>query len=901
MTEPRRTNLTVLPTSFVGRRDALSQLAASVDRSRLVTILGPPGTGKTRLAKEHALAQASRAASYAAVLFCDLTDASSPDDVIARLASVLGIGTSTLPTQERIVQELLAIPSVLLILDNFEQLVRSSAPLVAELVDRAGSQARFLVTSRERLGIAGEALFDLGPLVLPSAGEEMSEAVQLFVERARDASPDFRPSAADLRDVAQLVSVLDGLPLALELAAARVRILTPAELLERLGKRFEWLTHGRATLRDTIEASWSLLAPWEQDALCQVSVFRGGFTVGAAESTLDLSRTPSAPPILDVLQSLRDKSLLQAEVAAGSRRFALLSSIREFSEDKLDEELRGPVYARHARTFLRLGDGLVARLDVEDDAEVRRKLRLEHENFFAVHRRFLDAPAGDAELNGASLRAALILSKSAGALPYAASIEILDRALAARRDEEVAVLTVARALEARGNLLRFVGRTRESIEDFENMLRLAESTDHRELVASALSGLGNAATVRARWAEAGALFERALAIVEASNRRVEGRVLSMLAATHYNRDDPARARVLLLRALDCERESKDRAFEGISVTSLGIVSLAMGAIPQARTYLAEGLVIHREVAARHWEGVTLSYLAAAEQDDGRMAEAHALYASAIRMLSEIEVKRALGVALAGEGSAFLWERKIPEAKASYLRALDIARVMSPDHEGLILAGLAVIAAMEGDLVTAADSFEFAERAAENHARPALLDAIRAHRGHLEIARRKLAPADEQPAHLAAARLCLEAAHEWSNRSADVRFAQRLLARELAALEPSPPSVEDRRALVVGVNGAWFRTPGSKTSVRLHRRRALQRLLEALSEQHARRAGEALSIAKLVELGWPGERVLADAGTERVYTAVATLRKLGLRKLLLQRDDGYLLDPSVSIVRSAATP
>lgn len=876
------------------------QLGASVDRSRLVTILGPPGTGKTRLAKEHALDRASRA-PFAASLFCDLTDASSPDDVIARLASVLHIANDTLPTTDRVVQELAAMAPALLILDNFEQLVRSSASLVAELLDRTGAEVRLIVTSRERLGVAGEALFDLGPLVLSSAGEQMSEAVQLFLERARDASPDFQPSAEDLRDVAQLVSVLDGLPLALELAAARVRILTPAELLERLSKRFEWLTHGRATLRDTIEASWSLLAPWEQDALCQVSVFRGGFTVGAAESTLDLSRTQAAPPILDVLQSLRDKSLLQAEIGAGTRRFALLSSIREFSEDKLDEALRSLVYARHARTFLGLGEAWAACLDVEEDAEVRRKLRLEHENFFAVHRRFLTVPAAAEDLRGASLRAALILSKSAGALPYAASIEVLNRALAVQRGEEVAALTVARALEARGNLLRFVGRTRESVEDFESMLRLAQDNHHPELVASALSGLGNAATVRARWTEAGALFERALALVEGSNRRVEGRVLSMLAATHYNRDDPARARALLLRALDCERESKDRAFEGITVTSLGIVSLAMGAIPQSRTYLAEGLAIHREVGARHWEGVALSYLAAAEQDDGRIAEAHALYASAISLLSEIEVKRALGVALAGEGSAFLWERRIPEAKAHYLRALDIARVMSPDHEGLIVAGLAVIAAMEADLVTAADSFECAERALEDHARPALLDAIRVHRGHLELARWKRAPVEHQPAQWAAARACLEAASAWSARSAEVRFAQRLLAREIEALSPPPVSIEDRRALVVGLNGAWFRPPGAKTSVRLHRRRALQRLLEALSDQHAKRHGEALSIARMVEQGWPGERVLPEAGTERVYTAVATLRKLGLRKLLLQRDDGYLLDPGVSILRSAATP
>ena len=197
----------------------------------------------------------------------------------------------------------------------------------------ACADAVFVVTSRERLRLAGEESFPLEPLAVDS------EAVDLFVARARAQRPDFALTAANRDDVGRIVRLLDGLPLAIELAAARVRVLSPAQLVERMRDRFALLAGARgdvarqATLRAAIDWSWDLLVPWEQAALAQCSVFEGGFTLELAEQVIDLAAWPEAPPVMDAVQALVDKSLLRT-LGAGRRRplrprRALLRHVRQ--------------------------------------------------------------------------------------------------------------------------------------------------------------------------------------------------------------------------------------------------------------------------------------------------------------------------------------------------------------------------------------------------------------------------------------------------------------------------------------------------------------------------------------------------------------------------------------------
>ncbi|MFO0618798.1 MAG: hypothetical protein U0414_39780 [Polyangiaceae bacterium] len=369
----------------------------------------------------------------------------------------------------------------------------------------------------------------------------------------------------------------------------------------------------------------------------------------------------------------------------------------------------------------------------------------------------------------------------------------------------------------------------------------------------------------------------------------------MLAATRFNEDAPDAARPLLVRALALTRATRDRLYEGICTTSLGIVMLHLGS-PEARTHLGDALRLHREGQVRHWEGVTLAYLAMVDHEAGRSAEAHEGYAHAIDLLREIAVRRAEGLARFARAGLLLSEDRVADAREELHRALDLCRAMAPDHEGLVLGALGAVAAIEGDVASSADLFASAHAALRPYARSSFAAAIDVYAGLLDLARARAVAEPKRAPFEASARARLAATAESQERSFEIRLARRKLEAALASAASRP---EPRRSLTVGPQGLWFKAPRAKASVHLHRRRALQRIVDELAQQRARAPGEALTIAHLVAAGWPGERVLAEAGADRVYTAVATLRKLGLKGILLQRDDGYLLDTSVELLRSTS--
>ncbi len=300
---------------WVGREADLGRLARDFDGgARLVTVTGIGGGGKTRLALRYGWTH--RAAFPGDPWFVDLADARDAPAVAA--AARRALGTSDIG------RALAAKGRCLLVLDNFEQVVACAPETVGDWLDRA-PEACFLVTSREALGIAGETVQALGPL-------DPRDALLLFRDRASAAGGLESVEDADVRS---LVELLDGIPLAIELAAARARTVRPDQMIERMGARFDLLTksHGRpdrqATLRATLDWSWELLSSHEQVALTQLSIFEGGFTLVAAEAVLDLG--PAAPPCADVVESLVDKSL----VTPMGGRFGFLVTVRDYAALRL--------------------------------------------------------------------------------------------------------------------------------------------------------------------------------------------------------------------------------------------------------------------------------------------------------------------------------------------------------------------------------------------------------------------------------------------------------------------------------------------------------------------------------------------------------------------------------------
>jgi predicted ATPase/DNA-binding XRE family transcriptional regulator len=373
-------------TSFIGRARELQALRRLLQRDavRLVTVTGAGGTGKTRLAVQ--LATQLRGACGVDIRYVALAAVTRPDDVPRAIAQALDAPESTALSPVERLRQALQDRDALLLLDNCEH-VLDAAPLVLELLQDC-PRLRVLATSRAALRLSGEQEFPLLPLPTPTIEAQQRldrlgtyAVVRLFVERAQRVAPGFALCEANAAAIAAICARLDGLPLAIELAAARVKLLPPLALLERLtadGAALELLTGGardlpprQRTLRDTIDWSYALLTPAEQDLFRQVAVFVDGWTLDAMQAVCAVAS--ERPPAFDLLASLLDKNLIyQRDGADGARRFCMLETIRVFALEQLaarDES--ASLFARHAEYYLALSASNGALLFAARPAQLR--------------------------------------------------------------------------------------------------------------------------------------------------------------------------------------------------------------------------------------------------------------------------------------------------------------------------------------------------------------------------------------------------------------------------------------------------------------------------------------------------------------------------------------------------
>jgi len=360
-----RNNLPLQPTPFIGREKEVSEVCERLSRPevRLLTLMGPGGTGKTRLALQAAAELTEQFED--GVSFVSLAAISDPQLVVPALAGTLGVKEAGGQPLLQSFEDYLGEKCMLLLVDNFEQ-VLEAAPVVTELLSGAPN-LKVLATSRIPLRLYGEHEYAVPPLALPDPERLPSvesltqyEAVRLFVERAQAAKADFSVTNEKAQAVAEICVRLDGLPLAIELAAARIKVLSPQKMLARLGNRLKLLTGGaqdlpdrQRTLRSTIEWSYGLLEDGEKVLFARLSVFAGGRTLEAIEAICDTGGDLPVD-VLDGLSSLVDKSLLkQEEGVGGEPRFVMLETIHEYARERLQgggeaEEVR----RLHAEYFL---------------------------------------------------------------------------------------------------------------------------------------------------------------------------------------------------------------------------------------------------------------------------------------------------------------------------------------------------------------------------------------------------------------------------------------------------------------------------------------------------------------------------------------------------------------------
>lgn len=397
-------------TSFIGREDELRHVAEQLMNTRLVTLTGPGGAGKTRLATEAAAAREDRVPDGA--WFVQLASVTEPMDVVPAILTALGLREAALAVSWRRLNldeadlqptdqvdrlaDVLASRRLLLVLDNCEHLIDQIAR-VAEVVLAAAPGVHILATSREALQLPGESVYPVPPLSLPDEGASLdsageSAAVELFVDRGSAANPAFRLAADNLATVVRICRALDGIPLALELAAARLRTHTPSQIADRLNDRFALLTVGNRaalprhqTLRAVIDWSWELLDAEEQQVLRRLAVCAGGATIDTAEVLCDVA------DVATVLAELVEKSLVMSSYD-DEIRYRLLETVRVYGLEKLDAAGESATVRRaHAAHFLAFAEAAEPKLRTHDQLTYLDRLTADHDNIIAALRWAVDS------------------------------------------------------------------------------------------------------------------------------------------------------------------------------------------------------------------------------------------------------------------------------------------------------------------------------------------------------------------------------------------------------------------------------------------------------------------------------------------------------------------------------
>src|SRR5215213_2694813 len=711
--------------------------------ARLLTLTGPGGAGKTRLSLHLAAELGAEFTDGAA--FVPLADVTNPVLVPVAIASALDLGDTSGESPRDLVFAHLRDRHLLLVLDNFEQ-VMSAVPLVAELLTGC-PRLRVIATSRERLSIRGEQELPLPPLALPkipprlasdgSSAEEAAaaindirraEAIRLFVSRAQSVKPGFEITAANAAAVVEICSRLDGLPLAIELAAARIRLLSPDALLARFGRRLDVLERGprdlparQQTMRDTIAWSYDLLDPAERRLFTRLSVFAGGATLEAVEAVAGDAESGDGMADLELIESLADKSLIK--LVGDDPRIQMLQTIRDYGQERLAESSeRQTIGRRHAEFFLAL-------------AEESEELLAGREQT-----RWLDL----LEREQANLRAAIGWLRDDGQIEEALRLggalwrfwwlrgdidegrHQLESLLA--QSAAVAPPVRAKALNGAGVLVESRGDWDTAARFHEESLEISRRIGDQRSVAWSLNNLGVAAVSQGDYARAQALLEENLAVAEEAKDTADiATALNDLGLIAHSRHDYDQATALWTRSLALFRALGAESHVARALNNLGTAAMGLGEFERAQSLLTESLALHRTVGDRQAVASTLNNLAETAGSLGDAETAMGLYRESHSLA--LEGGNRLYAAIAMEGLADLTRLHGDDgiAQTRFREALLLYRSVG-DKQGIAscLSGLAAAAASQGRAGEAAALLGAAAQMCDSHdelALPGLAEAV----------------------------------------------------------------------------------------------------------------------------------------------------------------------------------
>lgn len=723
---PPPNNLPVQLTSFVGRKRELAESADLLKQARLLTLIGSGGSGKTRLALELAGQVLDRFDD--GVWFIELAQTTNPEIIPQLISSALGLREEPGRSLTDTLTDFLRAKTSLLILDNCEHLRSAVGHQVTDLLQSCPN-LRILASSRESLRVAGEHTYpvpSLGvPDVIKAPGADATlatalthyehvrnyEAVQLFVERAAASQPRFALTDSNVLAVAQICRRVDGIPLALELAAARVKMLSVQQIADRLDNSIGLLTRGsdaalprQQTLRATIDWSFELLTDKERVLFRRLAVFAGGFALEAAEAVCTGTGVPDTD-VLDLLAELVDKSLvLIVELEQDANpRYRLLETIRQYATEKLTEAAEtDPVRARHRDFFLKFAGTAGTQLAGPEQTQSLNSLEMEHDNLRLV----LDwAVNHDAVLG---LRMAKSIWRFWEMHGYwKEGRHCLEQCLAqpVATTPELSSLR-ATALDAAGNLASCQGEYARAQAWFEEQLALNRQTADDRGVADALHNLVSVTWKQGNYAQARTLEEQALTIRRrlGDPNAIATSLLALGTFAHEQSDYDAAA-ALYEEALAIRRQLRDQTGIAVLLNNMGNLARMRGDRAKSRQLQEESLAIKRQLGDKASISQSLTNLALIAEEEADYDRARTLLEESLSIDRELGNKKGIGIALRNFGELYQLQGDFPKAHVYYRQSLLLFQELN-DKLGITacIEAFAMLASLAGQASRSARLF-----------------------------------------------------------------------------------------------------------------------------------------------------------------------------------------------------
>ncbi|MEO5882210.1 MAG: tetratricopeptide repeat protein [Caldimonas sp.] len=712
-----RHSLPADPDAFVGRQPALNAIRRRFEAgSKLVSLLGIGGVGKTRLARKYAWIWLG---DYpGGVWFCDLSSARTLEGVCHAVAQGLDVPLGRTDPVVQLGDALAGRGACLVILDNFEQVIEAAEPTLGRWLERAPA-ARFLVTSRERLALRGESVMHVDTM-------NQGESGTLFRFRAASARGEPLSAEEDGTSIAALVKLLDGLPLAIELAAARATTMSVAEMLKRMNDRFALLVSSRSrydrqtTLRAAFDWSWDLLTPPERSILAQLSVFERSFTIAAAEAVVLTEPAPGTArrlAAIDVLQMLVEQSLVRRREDG---RFDLIPSLREYAAERLaaarSAEGDGPSVAngtatRHAAYYASL-----------DEQEAAAEGHANVDNLVAACRHGVAQGQPGHAIN--ALEASWYALRRRG--PFSVGLVLAESCITLTRRDRA---PRARVAHIRGAALRVLGRREEALAVLREALADASACGDLRTEARARSLLGDLYIASGDTPAASTELQQALALArQIGDTRLECEALTHFGNLFESVSDLAQARANYKAALDVAHRGGDRQNEGAALGNLGALDADQGRVADALERYEHALAISREVGDKHREGDILCNLGLLHYVRGRLGQSRSCLLDSLRVAQEMGYVRLGVVVMCNLGIVREAIGETTEAREAFEGALTAARATGERRsEGQVLSYLGALLARNGQASAAAELLTQAENVFAEGSDGLSLGILRCHR------------------------------------------------------------------------------------------------------------------------------------------------------------------------------